>query len=150
MFVFNQSVEICANLWIKPFEPSSTRGLVRDHTAIFDPQIFTDFHGFLIYAVVSLWLFLAGVLRKQQIRNDVERGRKLSPRSLAVGYGLNTSSTAWTAWVKTHPTGTGRLICRSTALRRRNPRFAHEGAFSWAVRILLLCKNFRQISDECP
>ena len=57
-FAFHQSVEICANLWIKPFEPSSTQGLVRDSTAICDPQIFTDFHRFLIYAVVSLWFDL--------------------------------------------------------------------------------------------
>ena len=57
-FAFHQSVEICGNLWIKPLEPSSTRGLVRYHTAIFDPQIFTDFRRFLIYAVVLLWFDL--------------------------------------------------------------------------------------------
>ena len=41
-FAFHQSVEICANLWIKLFEPSSIRGLVRDSTAIFDLQVFTE------------------------------------------------------------------------------------------------------------
>ena len=39
-FAFHQSVEICANLWIKRFEASTTRGLVLYSTAIFDPQIF--------------------------------------------------------------------------------------------------------------
>ena len=57
-FAFHQSVEICANLWIKPLERLSTRGLVRYRTAIFDPQIFTDFRRFLIYAVVSFWFDL--------------------------------------------------------------------------------------------
>ena len=42
------------------------------------------------------------------MKNGVERGRELSPRSLAVGSGLNESTTGRTAWVKTHATGTGK------------------------------------------
>ena len=58
VFAFHQSAEICANLWIKLFEASTPRGLARYSAAIFDPQIFRDFHRFLIYAVVSPWFEL--------------------------------------------------------------------------------------------